>query len=57
MSLLNLAWLQPLLIPLMGASTAWERERARVQGDTENVPSRSALLEKAQQKEKFAESS
>lgn len=34
-----------------------EGQGAGRQGDTENVPSRSALLEKAQQKEKFAESS
>lgn len=53
MSLLNLAWLQLLLVPLMGAALLG-RGRGR-QGDTENVPRGSAQLEKAHQ-EKFAES-
>lgn len=55
MSLLNLAWLQPLLISLMRAALPG-RGRGR-QGDTENIPRVSAAqLEKALQG-KFAESS
>lgn len=47
MSLLNLAWLQPLLIPLMGEHCLGEEKREGRQGDTENVPSGSAQLEEA----------
>lgn len=54
MSLLNLAWLQPLLMPLMGEALPGSGRRS--QGDTRMFLRGSAESEEAH-REKFAESS